>query len=99
MILGIDPGLSGALALYHSARLSIIDIPTTERKVNNKLKRQVDLRQLAVWLDMQKPYIEFAIIEQVSAMPGELYQGAPRAEWGQRRLSTSALLPARFMVF
>lgn len=83
-VLGIDPGLSGALAIreinapatcYPDVKL--IDVPITVRKVNKKDKKQIDLYHTAAWLELQRPYIKFAVIEQVGAMPS---RGAPGSE-------------------
>ena len=76
MILGIDPGLSGAVAAYGlclgGATLEVFDLPTTERVVNGKTKRQLDLHALANDLRcFPLSLVKFAIIEQVSAMPGQ----------------------------
>lgn len=70
-ILGIDPGLSGALALWNGTTLSVFDVPTIARKVNGKTKQQVDAYQLGNWLDIHRVSIRFAIIEQVNAMPAQ----------------------------
>ena len=72
-ILGVDPGLSGAFALYavEGGTLQVFDVPTTSRTVNGKVKRRIDPYQLAAWLELQRPLVEFAVIEQVNAMPGQ----------------------------
>lgn len=69
--LGIDPGLSGALAFYSPAGndLSIFDMPTHEIKVNGKLKRQLDLHSLGSIIDQMAPRLVVALIEDVHAMP------------------------------
>ena len=71
MILGIDPGLSGALCLYEHPHATIIDIPTIEVKTNNSTKRQVDLYQLGNWLDLHRNQISKAVIEHVGSMPAQ----------------------------
>ena len=72
MILGVDPGLSGALALLRddNALLLIADVPTTERTVNGKVKRQIDPYQVCTLLDVCGT-IRFAVIEQVGTMPSQ----------------------------
>lgn len=69
MILGIDPGLDGALCLYDPFEpLQVWDMPTRERKVNGKLKRFVDLDALAQLIaDMND--IDAAAVERVAASP------------------------------
>lgn len=72
MIIGIDPGLSGAVCLLDGERLEVFDLPTTERVVNGKTKRQLDLHSLANDLRCcPLAQIRFVLIEQVSAMPGQ----------------------------
>ena len=77
-IVGIDPGLSGAVALFdphpihaeHSElRLQIIDMPLHEIKVAGKKRRQLDLYQLARWFDLKAADMRHAFIESVHAMP------------------------------
>jgi len=72
VIIGIDPGLSGAVCLLDGERLEVFDLPTTERVVNGKTKRQLDLHSLANDLRCcPLARIRFVLIEQVSAMPGQ----------------------------
>jgi Holliday junction resolvasome RuvABC endonuclease subunit len=68
MILGIDPGLSGALA-FMDDELLIYDIPTFEITRNGKNKRQIDLQALLSILKMLP--VEKASLENVNAMPGQ----------------------------
>ncbi len=70
-ILGVDPGLSGAMAMLNTGAVDVFDIPTTTRTVNKKEKRQIDPYQLSAWLEIQRPLIKFAVIEQVGTMPGQ----------------------------
>jgi crossover junction endodeoxyribonuclease RuvC len=70
-ILGVDPGLSGAMAMLNAGAVDVFDIPTTTRTVNKKEKRQIDPYSLAAWLEIQRPLIKFAVIEQVGTMPGQ----------------------------
>lgn len=74
-VLGVDPGLSGALALYDQHRdlhmLEIIDMPTLQITTNGKKRRQIDLYALANWMDLHSSQIGKAVIEQVGAMPGQ----------------------------
>lgn len=71
--LGIDPGLSGALALYDplTDELIIKDMPTFTKKVGGKQKRILDLYGLANIIDPYVPHIKKAIVEQVGAAPGQ----------------------------
>ena len=70
-ILGVDPGLSGCMALINDGAVDVFDIPTITRTVNKKEKRQIDPYQLSAWLEIQRPLIKFAVIEQVGTMPGQ----------------------------
>lgn len=69
--LGIDPGLSGALAFYSPVGnlLSIFDMPTHEIAVNGKRKRQLDLHELGRIVDTMAANLAIALVEQVNAMP------------------------------
>lgn len=71
MILGIDPGLGGALAFYEPAldMFSVIDMPTHTITVNKSLKRRIDLHQLASLIRANACADDHAIIEEVSASP------------------------------
>jgi Holliday junction resolvasome, endonuclease subunit len=68
-ILGIDPGLSGALALFDpfAETLEVIDMPVVEIKA----KRYIDNVSLSKWLDERKAGVAVAMIEQVHSMPGQ----------------------------
>ena len=42
MTIGVDPGMSGALAILEGERLiQIIDMPVVEVEINGKLKRRI----------------------------------------------------------
>ena len=71
-ILGVDPGLSGALALLDSDGLiTVFDMPVTARVVNGKTKNRIDAYQLGDWVAKNAPSIRVAIVEAVGAMPGQ----------------------------
>lgn len=67
-ILGVDPGLSGALALLdtETGKLDeVIDMPLrTIRK-----KEWLDLYALAMWLDVRRSGIRKCVVEEVHSMP------------------------------
>lgn len=73
-ILGIDPGLSGALALYDpdEESLEIFDIPTLQMKT----KRVLDEYALARIIDNWSARIGSVWLEQVGVRPGEGAVGA-----------------------
>jgi len=73
-ILGVDPGLNGALALRFEERMleypiEVFDIPTHTITVNGKKKRQIDLFAFARWIDANRNTIKYAIIENPHSMP------------------------------
>lgn len=70
-ILGIDPGLSGALALYNGNELKTFEMPIIKPKKGIKGKKSIDGYGLARMIDSWAKDIEFAIIEQVHSMPNQ----------------------------
>lgn len=78
-ILGIDPGLNGALALRFDGRpwevkqdeneIEVFDIPTHLITVNGKKKKQIDLYAFARWIDVHRNTIKYAVIENPHSMP------------------------------
>lgn len=71
IVVGIDPGLSGAVAVLDVAhrRLAIHDMPTVLVRSGKSEKRQLAEAVLARILGQVKP--EHAYLEFVSAMPGQ----------------------------
>lgn len=74
--LGVDPGLSGALALLGpTGSLQIEDMPTLQLKKGPKQKRYLDYQAIArlvdSWASPDLPGTVVAAIEQVGAMPGQ----------------------------
>lgn len=69
-ILGIDPGISGALALIIGDRVvDTADMPIREeRKSNGGIRRRVDACGVAALVDRWAP--DRAVLEFVSASPG-----------------------------
>ena len=72
IIIGIDPGLNGAIAFFHieKGHLSIVDMPTVEVKRGAKMKREVSPAMLAHIIKMAEG-VEHSIMERVGAMPGQ----------------------------
>lgn len=70
-IIGIDPGLDGALARYWpiTGNLQIADMPTVSVRKGAKLRRLVDEIGLARLVDEWAPSATFVWLEQVNAMP------------------------------
>ena len=70
MILGIDVGISGAVALLDGGKLvSVHDMPTVSVTVGGKKKRRIDARALYELLQFEK--LQHAFIEIVNARPNQ----------------------------
>ena len=71
--IGIDVGLNGAIALLRPDNtLSIVDMPTGEVKVGNKVKRRIIPELLATSIEgMVGNFHVVAMVEKVSAMPSQ----------------------------
>ena len=72
IVVGIDPGLSGAIAILENNKvLNIFDMPVMAEGKKNK--RQLNSAQLvSIIKDITKPDAEIAVVvEQVNAMPGQ----------------------------
>jgi crossover junction endodeoxyribonuclease RuvC len=71
--IGIDVGLNGAIAMMRpDGTLSIVDMPTGEVKVGNKVKRRIIPELLATSIkDLVGNGHVVAMVEKVSAMPGQ----------------------------
>ncbi len=61
VIMGIDPGISGAIAFYHTvvSRVAVADMPVVGREVN--------AAELARMIRINQP--DFAVLESVHSMP------------------------------
>lgn len=70
-ILGIDPGLFGALAFIDGANVRTYDMPVLALKRNGKSKNEPDFLELARIIRDVEGVPSFAVVEQVSAMPGQ----------------------------
>lgn len=72
MILGIDPGLHGGLALFNPATRRVEraeNLPTFELKRNGKIKGALDVRALVTIIEEWCPHIKHAFLELVGPMP------------------------------
>ncbi len=71
LVLGVDPGFSGTLAIYDALRhtiVSLIDMPVTKKK---DAKTVIDLHALANFIDIYAKEISIAMVEEVHAMPDQ----------------------------
>jgi len=103
MILGIDPGVSGALAVLdpHGPKdepvvVAAEEMPTVKRGVGNKRaqrgRREIDLHRLAGLLRPDRDQIKYAMIEEVHSMPK---QGvASTFSFGRSSMAPEAILAA-----
>ena len=73
IILGIDPGLTGALVFYNTAdrTVSVHDMPTVAVTRNNKSKNEVSPMMVANVISEMPDKIVAAYLERVNAMPGQ----------------------------
>ena len=71
IILGIDPGLSGALAFLDTRdnTIDVVDMPTVTVMRNRKEKREVSAQLVAAIV--VKRHVEEAFLEKVNAMAGQ----------------------------
>lgn len=68
LIIGVDPGLRGALALYDGETLVVHDMPVLANVVSGKKRSAIDGYSIARILD-NAGHIKVAWIEKVGAMP------------------------------
>ena len=69
--IGIDPGLSGAVAVISPESLKIFDMPTMTVERNGKAKRQVSASELAHIFANFNSNDSHVYVEKVSAMAGQ----------------------------
>lgn len=70
LILGIDPGLHGAIALLDPLKLKVLEVIDTPLVYRNG-KNEIDVYELGLWLDFRVEHIDFAVIEDVGVMTGQ----------------------------
>jgi len=70
-IVGIDPGLTGALAFYVNGEVKAFDMPTVEIQRGKKNKRDLDVQALVALIQQYRAYNPKirAVIEKAQAMP------------------------------
>lgn len=72
VVVGVDPGLHGALAVVEGTRLVLEDLPLLQvGSANNAKRAELDLHRLFSFLLKLTPLIDHAYIERVSARPGQ----------------------------
>jgi crossover junction endodeoxyribonuclease RuvC len=70
-IIGIDPGLSGAVAVLYGDTLRVIDMPTMTVERNGKAKRQVSASELSELIYSCQGEDCHVYCERVGAMAGQ----------------------------
>ncbi len=69
LVVGIDPGLSGALALWDGATLDIVDMPTTVRRMSKKDRIDLDMAGLnAIVCGFWSRGVGLVVIERVGGI-------------------------------
>jgi crossover junction endodeoxyribonuclease RuvC len=70
IVMSIDPGLSGALAVFiDDVLIDVVDMPTHELTRNGKAKRQISASALASIFKYHRP--DHVVVERVGAMPNQ----------------------------
>ena len=70
IVVGIDPGISGAIAIITGpGEIELYDMPTISEKTSSGLRHYVDSIELYHLLSLR--HIDRAAIERVSARPGQ----------------------------
>jgi crossover junction endodeoxyribonuclease RuvC len=76
LIVGIDPGLSGALAVIEGGVVVLLaDLPVV-RFSDARIKNRIDAASLARLLEPYAGAVHAAVVEKVGARPGEAASGA-----------------------
>lgn len=67
-IVGVDPGVNGAIAMYDGETLSVDPFPKLKAKARGY---EINWPELCDLLDIKYGGVDHAFIEQVGAMPGQ----------------------------
>ncbi|MCH7888330.1 MAG: hypothetical protein IIA00_03525 [Proteobacteria bacterium] len=98
IILGIDPGLGGALAFLdpgNEVDIDLVDMPILRLARGRKARRELDLSTLARLIDDRAAGIAHAFVELAGARPG---QGvASMFNYGRTYGATLGILAANFI--
>jgi crossover junction endodeoxyribonuclease RuvC len=71
-IIGIDPGISGAIAIFKNGKLhDVFDMPTVEIASGKTIKRHISAATLRNILELDMYQFSHVVIEKVGAMPGQ----------------------------
>lgn len=75
MILAVDPGLQGALALIDRDGATLFDMPTITVEVNGKKRNRLDVHRFGRMV-VDFGHLEMVVLEEVATRPGEGAVGA-----------------------
>lgn len=84
-VIGIDPGLDGAIAYLEpdGMRVTVLPIPTVTEGVGKSVRRRVDLWRLhEVLFNMRREGADAAWVEKVQSTPNDGHVGAFTFGWG-----------------
>lgn len=70
-VIGIDPGVHGAIAAYDGSVLVVEDVPIIEMKKGKKTSTVMDLTGTADLFNFMFAGADHALIERVGSMPGQ----------------------------
>jgi len=71
-VIGIDPGISGAISVFRDGKLeSVVDMPTVEIASGKTIKRHISAATLRNILELDMYQFSHVVIEKVGAMPGQ----------------------------
>lgn len=71
VVIGIDPGKSGAIAIFANGLWSVQDCPTMKVSVNKRIKDVCNPRAMADILEGYPKVEVHVFLEKVTAMPGQ----------------------------
>ena len=71
MIIGVDPGNTGAIAFLtdEGELINVVDIPVTKVKVGDKWRSEIDADKVVYVLEDKFSYGDVVFLERVQAMP------------------------------
>ena len=71
LILGVDPGIKGALSWYNPDKRRVIETVQLPISPNRAGKARLNLNSIALTVSRMAPRTKFAVVEDVHSMPGQ----------------------------
>lgn len=71
LILGVDPGLSGALSWFHPEKRELVELIPFPLSLLPNGKKELNLQSLALTIHRMAQKTKFAVIEHVHSMPNQ----------------------------